>query len=230
MTTEFLLRKRAARLAFTLCLSVLFFSLFYAFALSKATVVPVDGAFYFLVSTKDNLQASKEEAYLLGGAGYLLTIDESPCVSYAVYSSQEVGRTHRTELEHSGKEVALREYRLNDLYFKTPREKRNAHKVKNMLGCLKTCTEVLGELAQKAESGEYTQETLKASLRVLRSVLSGLSKRTAEGYFEGLRSSLSEINCHLEEKGKDIVFAKDLRYAQVALSEQIILLCHTFLL
>lgn len=226
MTADFF---REKRLVFISALSALIVGLgvFYAGWIRGATSVEQNGAFYFLVSNEEHVQASAENAYLSGGAGYVLTGGENVCAAYACYFTESGAEQAQSNLAERGIRASVLRAGGATLYFKSEREKANAKHVKAAFNAAYTCARLLGDLADGAETGVYTQEALKELLWETNRAIGGL-RAAALNCVPTLSAAFSDVYKKIEEIAGGIVFAKNIRYAQLCLCDGYLLAAREF--
>lgn len=217
MTADFFRKKR---LAFASVLSALIVGLgfFYAGWIRDASFAERNEVFYFLVSNEEHVQASAENAYLSGGAGYVLTSGENVCAAYACYFTESGAERAQKNLADRNLSASILRAGGATLYFRFKREKANAKNIEAAFNAAYSCARILGDLADGAETGVYTQEALKELLGETNRVIGALSD-SSSSYAPALSAAFSDTRRKIEEISGGIVFAKDIRYAQLRLCD-----------
>ena len=114
------------------------------------------------------------------------------------------------------------------LYFKKRSEKQNAEKIAGCFRTMGSCIRHLYDIANSAETGEYTQQALKRSLSAVRGVLSRLAEENRGGVFTEISACASQSALKLSEIVRGTVYAKDIRYLQISLSDSYLTLAEEF--
>lgn len=221
-------RRNAFLLTGFLSAVCVFSGVFYSRVLLRAEVVDCSRSFYFLVSEEENAAAAAQSVALDGGAGYVMRRFGNEYAVMACYFTEPAARAVQHTL--SVREIPSRilEESGGTLYLTTNSEKRNAEKLKGCFHTLGDCVSLLYDLATAAETGGYTQQELKRILADVGGVLSRLSEENREGIFTGISACAATASAEIARIRRDIVYAKDLRYIQVWLSDQYLLLAEDF--
>lgn len=209
------------------CLGVIFFGCFhYAYLLSHAQSVAVYKTYRYLVSTEEHVQASASCAYLYGGAGYVLERGRAYAV-YACYTEETQALTAQKNLREKKIETDVYCDEVKTLYLKSKTEKAQAKKIRGTIASLDGCVRFLGELASKAEKGEYTQSELKDGLFLTATLLDGLAKNNGK-LFKNIANRCRSSANELRKLGADVVLCKDVRFEQIRLLDEMICFCKQF--
>ena len=227
MKTDFFRRKTLA-LAGVLSAATVLSGIFYAHALTRAIVADVSETFYFLVSEEENVPASAWDAYLGGGAGYVMSRGKTEYAVLSCYFNETDARTVKNNLGNKKISAAVLEESGGMLYFKKRSEKQNAEKIAGCFRTMGSCIRLLYDIANSAETGEYTQQALKRSLSAVRGVLSRLAEENRGGVFTKISACASRSALKLSEIVRGTVYAKDIRYLQVSLSDSYLTLAEEF--
>ena len=190
----------------------------YALEVLDAVIIAGNKTFFFLVSDEEHVEASAENVYLDGGAGYVLASGKNVYAVYACYFTDSDAQNARKRLSEAGNAVEVVSVKENALYLKTAREKAFLAEIKSLLNVCYSGIRLFGELAAGAESGKYTQESLKEILNATASVLSA-KLRDSTKICASLEDAIKEAYVRLETVVSGIVFAKDLRYMQILLCD-----------
>lgn len=83
-------------------------------------------------------------------------------------------------------------------------------------------------MANKAETGEYTQQTLRRTLSSVGGVLSCLAEENSGGIFTDISACAAQASLMSEEIIRGTIYAKDIRYLQVYLCDSYLLLASEF--
>lgn len=213
-----------------LCVAVFFCAGVYSYSLKKTTELLISTRFYFLVSseTSASVSALQEQAYLNGGAGYLLERKEGDFAVYACYLSVTDAEQAAENLTKKKQEVVLYQEEVERLYLNSMDKRNQKQKIVGYLNTLKSCIALFGEIIKGAEIGEYTQNTIK---ELLESALRVLRKLATDNQAEVFQNSSSEILGRIAEcydRTKEVVFCKDLRFMQAALCDLYLNFCFGF--
>lgn len=197
-----------------LALSIVGGAAVYANELKGCAEVYVGARFYFLTAADKHVAVGAMGAYLDGGAGYVMEKSGREYAVYACYFSLSEGERAQNNLHNKGKKTNILCLPYENLYFKTAEEKREQDFIIGGLHALYACIGALGKAASALEDGRCTQESAKAELKAHATVLHGLQRT---GIFSA--TLLQEAEETLKESGDNIVFAKDVRYAQLLLCD-----------
>ena len=218
MKTDFFRRKTLA-LAGVLSAATVLSGIFYAHALTRAIVADVSETFYFLVSEEENVPASAWDAYLGGGAGYVMSRGKTEYAVLSCYFTERDAKTVKDNLAAKKISAAVLAESGGKLYLKKNSEKRNAEKLAGCFNTMNSCIHLLYDIGTRAETGEYTQQKLKRALEEVKGVLSCLSRENRGGVFTEISVCGAKAAEKLSEISRGVVYAKDIRYAQVYLSD-----------
>lgn len=212
-------RKKILMLAGTLSVAAVLFSVFYARVLTKTQVVDLTQSFYFLVSEEENATAAAETISLSGGAGYVLTRGDADYAVLSCYFTERDAKTVKDNLAAKKIPAAVLAESGGKLYLKKNSEKRNAEKLAGCFNTMNSCIHLLYDIGTRAETGEYTQQKLKRALEEVKGVLSCLSRENRGGVFTEISVCGAKAAEKLSEISRGVVYAKDIRYVQVYLSD-----------
>lgn len=188
------------------------FCLAYAYTLYHADVVRMDRQFSFVVREYESVDVGVFETEQIGGAGYALSLDGKDYVAVNVYNSVSVAERVQTTL---GDAYAVHTVKLNDLYFSTRREKRNAEVYIGAFSSLDGCIQVLSQEIERLDTGA-TQQSSKRVLTLLKRQLSYLSATYAQSY-PRFSKVCEKTVLALERETEEIVYAQQLRYVLCSL-------------
>lgn len=210
-------------------LSVLFVAggLLCAGAVKTACVVDCSRTFYFLVSEEMGADAAAEAGALGGGAGYVMEREGREYAVLSCYFSLSDAQSVQDRLSDADVAVAVRAEEGGKLYLTGFSEKKNAERLKGCFSTLGSCIRILYELSAAADEG-MPQETLKDILGDVGGVLSRLAKENPDGIFSDLSACAASASEEIGRMSEGIVFAKDLRYMQVRLSDDYLRLADKF--
>lgn len=227
MKTDFFRRKTLA-LAGVLSAATVLSGIFYAHALTRAIVADVSETFYFLVSEEENVPASAWDAYLGGGGGYVMSRGKTEYAVLSCYFNETDARTVKNNLGNKKISAAVLEESGGMLYFKKRSEKQNAEKIAGCFRTMGSCIRLLYDIANSAETGEYTQQAAQAFAfgRERRSFPSR-GREPRRRLYGDFRLRLP-VRFELSEIVRGIVYAKDIRYLQVSLSDSYLTLAEEF--
>lgn len=227
MRTDFFRRGALALVGIFSALAV-FSGIFYARVLLNMQILELTRTFYFLVSDDESVAVSAQSVYLSGGAGYLMSRDGQEYAVLACYFTSTEARIVRDNLASRRIAASVLEESGGRLYLKSNSEKRNAERLAGCFNTLSDCIRLLYDLSVKAEKGEYTQQKLKFVLRETGGVLSCLAKENDGGLFAKLSVCAAKASEKLSEIYRSTVYAKDIRYVQVYLSDSYLSLASDF--
>ena len=177
--------------------------------LDKATVEAVSQNYYFLVAESTHVEASTHQIILSGGAGYLLDTGDREYVTVASYLTNSEAENVQKSLTEDTKIISLK---LNNLYFKTRKQKRNAKKIKAAFLCFADCIEVLYQEISRLEKGG-TQESCKRILETLKKQIDYLAKEYKD-VFVSYGNLCDKTVKELDVLIQNTVFVSDLRRLQ----------------
>lgn len=227
MKTDFF-RRKGFLLAGILSVSAVLSGVFYARTLTEMQVVDLTQTFYFLVSEEENATVSSQSIYLSGGAGYVLKRGGENYAVFSCYFTPTDAKIVRDNLAAKKISASVLTESGGCLYLKKNSEKRNAKKLKGCFNTLNESIRLLYDIAAKAETGEYTQQKLKSLLSETSGVLFCLSKENPDGMFTDISVCASNAAQRLSEISRSTVYAKDIRYVQIYLSDCYLLLSSDF--
>lgn len=176
--------------------------------LTTAVCVPLEKTFYFLTSNSTHVEAGAHFSRLEGGAGYILKANGKQYAVVSVYLTEKSAFTVQAGL--SSNEYSVLSMRLENLYFKGQKDKKNAKKI---AGCFKTLygyMEILNESITRLEEGG-TQEDGKRILRELIEQMEFLSQECKSFFFACSKICREEIEI-LKRIESGTLYLKDLRY------------------
>ncbi len=191
--------------------------------LRKATVAAVSQNYYFLVSESTHVEASAQAIRLDGGAGYCLERDDRAYVSVCAYLTEVEAKSVQANLDEDTRVLSLG---VENLYFKSREEKRNAAKITGAFTTLSDVIEVLAKETKRLDEGG-TQESSKRILEILRRQLVYLSKEY-EWIFPSYANVCKRAAERLSQWIEGTVFVKDLRYLQCELCDSYMQLAENF--
>ena len=171
--------------------------------------------YHFLVRRCDHATAAAVagDAYLAGGAGYLLE-NEGLVVLAGYYSKEDATYVGHTMSER-GVEVSVVTRTLDD--FSTGREHAALRgQIEDELTTLDALSRLLFDAANGLERG-LGQQDAHAALQGAAASLDGLVGGNEGEYFKLWNVELLRIKRRAKETDAGLVFAKDLRYLQVAI-------------
>lgn len=199
------------------------FAVFYA---NRRTVSVLE-RFYFLVSTEENVPASSINAYLSGGAGYVMRYGGKEYAVLSVYFSP-------VEAENVAKRVsktcsvAVLPVEAGKLYLTRRADKRRTGEIVGFFKTLREGIRVVSEIAIRAEKGER-QSVLKSLLSNVQSVIERLFVQS-EKYGKGLSTLLERGATEVCFTDGEIVYSKDVRFLQALLCDAYLQAANNFLL
>ena len=187
-----------------------------AFEWNGKSTVRLALTYHFLVVRCESatVGAVAGEAYLAGGAGYLLE-NENLVVLAGYYRKEDAAYVGDT-MSANGVEVSILTRPLDD--FSTGRE--HAAERAAVAGNLKTLDAVsrlLFDAANGLERGSMSQEEARTAVRGAADSLKGLAEGNGGEYFGLWNVELLRGQRRARELSSGLMFAKDLRYLQVSL-------------
>ncbi len=227
MKTDFF-RRQIFALAGVLSAAVVLSGVFYAHALTKTQVVDLTRTFYFLVSEEENAPASAENIYLDGGAGYVMSRGKTDYAVISCYFNETDAKTVKNNLDRKKIASSVIAESGGKLYLKKRSEKLRAEQLAGCFRTLDSCISLLYDIANGAERGTYTQQALKRSLSAVKGVLSCLSEENRGGIFTDISVCAAKASEKIGEFSRGIIYAKDVRYVQVYLSDSYLRLASDF--
>ncbi len=203
-----------------------FGTFFYAWNLKNAKTADVSKNFYFLVDESTHIEASAYAAKQVGGAGYLLDVDERTYVAVSVYLNGTAGERAKNSFSENRENAELLTLSGGTLYFKKREEKRNSEKIVGAFRSLYGNIEVLEQEIARLEDNA-TQQSSKRVLRILENNFSYLDKEYKE-IFPAYSQVCGNVAESLKQAREGIVYAKELRYLQCELCFAYVDLCKNF--
>lgn len=199
--------------AFACCVAV--FLVLVVYAGRARAEIDVDLDCYFLVKNcEENTSAAVVgEVYSAGGAGYLY----GDAVVIACYYTKADARRVCSLMEQRGEEVGILSRSFQSFTLRGER----ARLKDELLGGINTAVSVarlLYDTANGLEVGTLPQTAAKANLRGAADALDGLIAANSDPVFREWNRILYPVSRGAREKSRDILFSKDVRYLQVALS------------
>ncbi len=179
----------------------------------------VDKTFYFLVLSVGEEDASDraQDVYVNGGAGYVFSLEGAEYVGIASYADEASAAGVRDALAEKGKQTEILPLTVDTFWFSTRGQRAVRAQVEGCVNTLLQCITLLYNAANGLDSGEYTQREVRAAVTELRTVLNGLLRDAAAETKELLRGAARQCLGMMSSA----VYAKDLRYLQLYLSEGI---------
>lgn len=204
-----------------------FFTIALAVFYANRRTVSVSERFYFLVSTEENVPAASVNAYLSGGAGYVMNYKGTDYAVLAVYFSAEDAENVAARVAATYS-VSVLPVEIGRLYLTNRADKKREKSIVGFFKTLREGIDVVSEVAIRAENGER-QSVLKSLLSDIRVALEGLfkaAKNVDDGLFEAFPSGAIEAF----RLDGEIVHAKDVRFLQVLLCDAYVRAANRFLL
>ncbi|MBQ9081774.1 MAG: hypothetical protein IJY26_03985 [Clostridia bacterium] len=177
----------------------------------------VNRTFYFLVldAKEETVDVLSQDAYVGGGAGYAFTYKSAHYVALASYPSETQAKTVQDTLEKKGTQTKILPLELNTLYFTTKAQRENKAQIEGCVNTLLQCITLLYNTANGVDTVQYTQREARAIINELQAVFKELRQNSppqTESLLGGAERKCREITV-------GIVYAKDIRYLQLFLSE-----------
>ena len=180
--------------------------LFYAVVQANVEEVSLKKAFYFLVSENEHVEADSLEIRLDGGAGYVFR----ELAVWSVYLQEEESIKAQALATENGQKTNILKVCIENLYLKTPKEKRKGDIYKNALECLYDCIDVLAKEINRLDKGG-TQNSSVSILKILLKQLEYLSFSYEDSFLE-YANVCKQGAKGLEGIVSGIIYTKDLRY------------------
>lgn len=206
----------AALVIFAVALAV-FVGAFYGRGRPYA-VVSLGQEYYFLVrdASEETVETSARDSYLSGGAGYLYGTGKSAVVVLACYYSETdavfVGHT----LSEKGIEASLLKVTAEDFEAEGEAARERAS-IEANAATVDSCARVLFTAANSLERSLWGQEAARTAVKGAADSLKGLRAGNEADCFSLWNVVLGRCERRLRELCEGILFARDLRYQQVAL-------------
>ena len=188
----------------------------------NAEEIVLNKRFYFLVSAGENVQSCLAEAYLAGGAGIEMQTSSRAYAVYACYTGENgksLAEAAQAAIGGRGENVktGIIPQTRRALYLKTSAQKRRKNEISGVLHTLDECADVLYLSAVEAERGEAGQAALKETAKCAAMALSYLSKHAgnADKAAKRCAAACGRVSEELKEMAAGIVYARDLRRAQI---------------
>lgn len=223
MWTEFFKKKLFAVIGVTATFATVVGVYLYTRYLDNATVQAVSQNYYFLVSDSTHVEASAHQIVLDGGAGYLVDDGDREYVAISAYLTSDEAETVQIGVNEPTKVLTLG---IENLYFRTPAEKKHAKKITGAFQALEDCIEILDLEIARLEKGA-TQESSKRILQTLKKQFVFLGKEYGE-LFSAYAHVCENAAKDLEALINATVYVKNLRYLQCSLCVSYVTLAEEF--
>ena len=219
MSVKFLFGRLWKR--FCIFFFALFFTLSFAYApiLQRMEVYPIEGVFYFLVSTDERIEVGAEFVKLDGGAGYFLEDGGRTCVAVSVYLKEEDAIAVSNDTAYQ-----ILQKGVDRLYFKGM-EKRTAKERVAALELLKNYITILDGCISRLEKGE-TQESCKRVLKILEKQLLYAGNQFV--YYKQFSKLCAQFHDSLLRITEDTIFLSSLRYLLCRQADGYVRLCEEY--
>ena len=182
--------------------------------------------YFYLVHEDVYTQAGAMNAYQEGGAAYLLRENGKDCLALSVYTNEQSAQAVLSAFSYMDKEVRVIEKRVNELYFKTKKEKELSKLYTNGLQSFDECIHVLEECIFNLDKG-LSQEKSGEILKILNRQLQYMGKRYRAD-FKRLSKACFKISEGLTAACGSVIMANDLRYLLCEMAEQCLLSAKEF--
>lgn len=186
-----------------------------------ASSVGFEKQYFFLTKECDtaSVGAVSGSVYLSGGAGYILEIDGAQSVVLACYPDLERAERIRDTLAENGTVADVLCLKAESWALRGA-DAEKAPLIGSFLKTADTCASVFYDAANALEVGSYSQEEARAAVVGALKVLGDL-QREAEDY-PLWQARIAAVVQRAREVSESLIFAKDLRYCQVALCAAIV--------
>lgn len=200
--------------------------LLYAWQVKTRVRINTAKQFYFLVDTSVNVQASTYGAQSVGGAGYLLTVEENMGVAYSVYFTEEESQQAKNSLQTSYANVSVWAISAPDIYIKKRKAKALAEKIEGAFESLYNNMQVLNTQTSRLEDGG-TQQSCARILNILASNFAylGLEYKTV---LPAYAKQCDETAVALNALTYGVIYVKDLRYLLCELCVSYVQFCKEY--
>lgn len=185
----------------------------------RAEEVKIGRTFYFLVLPADEQTATvwAQNVYVNGGAGYSFLHDGTYYVALASYRTENEANNVRASLKQKGRQTKILPLTVDSFYFTTRAQKEEKQNIEDCVNTLLQCVDLLYNTANGVDTAQYTQEDSRAIVAELKTVLGALREKDTLRTEEILVSAINQCRGIIS----GTVYAKDIRYLQLFLSEKI---------
>lgn len=181
------------------------------------STVKLDLEYYLLVreATASTAGSVAGDSYLAGGAGYLYDVGgETVVVLSCYYTERDATVVQATMSERGVQTTVLKRTRGN---FSVDGGGGKSARIAANAKTLDSCARLLYDTANGLERTQLGQDDARAALGGVVQSLGGLAEGNGESFYGLWNVELQRIQRRARETGEGIVFARDLRYLQVAL-------------
>lgn len=179
----------------------------------------VDRTFYFLsvkVQAETAAVVAKSE-YSDGGAGYTFVHDGQDYVALAGYNTEREAQIVSDSLKTRGRETEIVSLTVDTFYFTDRKEVEAFEGVYGFVHTVLQCIDLLYETANELDEGGFTQEEARRVLKEICGVIAQAGEGGVTRVTELTRASVNKCT----EIVNGVIYAKDVRYTQLLLSEGI---------
>ena len=168
---------------------------------------------YYLLSTESDeaVEVFAKDEYYSGGAGYI--VEEKSVLSY--YLSEADADVVRDRLINEGKRASVQAVSLGSFRLRG-RERAGAEAVRSAIVCIDGTLRALYRIANGIDTLAYSQEGGKALLADVSTVLQAVAGIEERGTCSENIAKMAK-ECASSLSGREIVYARDVRAAGVAL-------------
>lgn len=179
----------------------------------------VDRTFYFLSVRADpgTVSVAAKSEYSEGGAGYTFTSGKNNYVALAGYNDEREATIVRDNLKAKGKECEIVPLKVDSFYFTDKKEVAVYEETRGFVNTLLSCVDLAYETANRLEEGRFTQKEAGRVLGEIGGVLEGAEATNVPAAAKLAREGSEKC----DEITEDIIYAKEVRYLQLMLSEGI---------
>ncbi len=228
MRTGFFYKRITAKLLGLLSFCIVLFCFVYAYTLSAVQTYTLGKTFYFLVSPSKHIQASTHTAQNLGGAGFLLSDENTDYVAYAAYTSQTDGAQAQRELNAIGQDTLLLPVSVETLYFKLREDKKKSGEIIAFFSWLETQLDLLKQEIKLLERG-ITQQAVKRLLRSQERQFAYAKEKYAST-LSAFSKVCTSAQLQISDMIKGIVYLKDMRFLHCYLTQAYVEIAKTYAL
>ena len=154
-----------------------------------------------------------------GGAGYVLCHENNYYVTISCYYTENDAKSVCDGLKKRDFDCLVLEKKTESYKLNTSYAKKNAELYKGNLNTLNSLSRIAYDCANKLDTGVYGQREAKEILGEIKKGILGLCGNNTDNCFTKTLAELKEI---CEEKSGGYVYAKNIRYLQIAIADRVI--------
>ena len=203
MSAFFLCKKIVRRTVCLFSCAFVAISCLIANVISRTQTVYTSTSFYFLVSDNTHTQVSAHWIQLMGGAGYLLCLDNREYAAYAVYLDESKGESALRSVQVRDESAKIYSMQVNGC-IRADSIRQGA--LNTLLGNIQVVSAETERLAQGA-----TQQSCRRILQTVQKQLRYMAKTYTESFPTYAQACFSAEK-ELEQVLQGIIFVRDLRH------------------